>query len=444
MSLRRQAASLTLMHAADVLQPLLILPYAGHVLGAHQFGAYAYAISIGQFATTFVDYGFHWTAQRAAAAARNEPKAIASLFADVLITKVTLCVLVTAAGLTAAGGVLPISRQMFLCTMLTAFGSVLFPAWLMIGLERASHAAVATIFARVAVLAGFLLMVRSSEQVELAVALQASVPLVSAMVSLPFIATIGLDGIRTVRWSSVTRQLRKGWRGFLYSFVERASMTLPVLLVQHFGGYTAAGQYSVAEKFVSATRPFFRVMSDTFLPRVAFYASHNPQAGLRLIWLSLSTLVVGAAFSLGLLIVAPLLITAIFGPSFAGAIPIVRVLAVVPLLLNVNTCTSNLYMFNYGHERAWSSLVAASLFVFLAASYLLLNNLSNAGIAVSIAVITKEALVLVVSSGFLIAFGTRAAWTSTALRAGERGNGPSRAMIPAAMQAIRARIPSER
>ena len=61
-------------------------------------------------------------------------------------------------------------------------------------------------------------------------------------------------------------------------------MTLPIPLVGHFSGYIAAGEYSIAEKFVSATRPFFRVMSDTFLPRVAFQARHDPEAGLTLIW----------------------------------------------------------------------------------------------------------------------------------------------------------------
>ena len=406
MSLRRQAVSLTILHAADVLQPLLLLPYAGRVLGAHQFGEYAYALSIGQFATTFVEYGFHWTAQRAAGAARDDPKAIASLFAEVQMTKLVLCVLVTLAGLAAAGNVLAIGKPMFLCAMLLAVGGTMFPVWLLIGLERGGQAAVATVAARVLVLAAFLLLVRSPEQVELAVALQSSVPLISGLVCLPFIARVGLSGLRGITPGTIARQLQQGRNGFLYAFVERMATTLPLLLVQHVGGYAAAGQYSVAEKFVSATRPFFRILSDTVLPRVAFHARHDPKAGLRLIRLSLSTLVVGATFSLGLFLVAPLIITRIFGESFAGAIPIVRLLAVVPLLLNVNTCTSNLYMFNYGHERAWSILNLASLTALLAVAFLLLHVLPDAGMAVSIAVVAKEAVVVVVSVGFLLVFGT--------------------------------------
>src|SRR3954447_10338588 len=98
-------------------------------------------------------------------------------------------------------------------------------------------------------------------------------------------------------------------------------------------------------------------MTDTFLPRVAYHAQHDPKAGLRLICLSLSTCIVGAALSMGLFVLAPyhalyrqlgfwrgLCRSSADCPSDVGN----------PRDDNLNLCTSNLYMFNYGHERAWS------------------------------------------------------------------------------------------
>ena len=146
MSLRRQAASLAVMHAIEVLQPLIILPYAGRVLGPLYFGQYAYVTSIGQLAATIVEYGFHWTGQRAAASARQDPGVIASLLADVVATKTVLCLLLTSVGLLAADNFLPVSRSMFLCAMLTSVGNFV-PAWLFIALERAWQAALAVVIA---------------------------------------------------------------------------------------------------------------------------------------------------------------------------------------------------------------------------------------------------------------------------------------------------------
>jgi O-antigen/teichoic acid export membrane protein len=261
-------------------------------------------------------------------------------------------------------------------------------------------------------------MVASPDQLELAVAIQASIPLVAGVLSLPFVVPVGFSGFKSVTSSRIVSQLRNGWRGFLYALVERASLTLPVPLVEHFAGYVAAGQYSVAEKFVSATRPFLRVMSETFLPRVAYYAKHDPAAGVSLVWSSLFTVVVGAVLSLFLFFAAPYVILGLFGEEYSGAIPIVRLMSVIPILMNANVCTSNLYMFNFGHERAWASLTVSGLLVFLVTAYFLSLYLSNAAVGVAMGVVARECVVLVVSASFFLAFGPAKKRTAPPLSVG--------------------------
>jgi O-antigen/teichoic acid export membrane protein len=423
MSLHKQATSVAIMHAADVLQPLIILPYAGRVLGAHNFGLFAYAVAIGQIASTLVEYGFHWTAQREAASARREPAVLSSLFADVVATKAVLFLVVTAIGFVVAEGFLAISKTLFLYTMLPAVGGILFPAWLFVALERAWQAAIAVVLARCLALFGFLVVVTSPDQYQLAVAIQGLIPIVTGLISLPFVIPIGFSGFRSVTLSRVGAQLRAGWRGFLFALVERALITLPVPLVGHFAGYVAAGQYSVAEKFVSAARPFFRVVLDTFLPRVAYYAKHDPVAGLALIRRTFLTLVLGVALGLCLYFIAPYFIIIFFGEEFSGAIPIVQLMSVIPVLMNANLCTSNLYMLNYGHERAWTFLNVLGLIVFLSVSFLLPSHLSDPAIGVVLGEIARECIVLVVSAGFFFRFGTTVIQTSLRPGAGAHAYG---------------------
>ena len=423
MSLRKQATSLAVVHAVDVLQPLLILPYVGRVLGPAYFGQYAYALSIGQFATTVVGYGFHWTAQRAVASAREDPAMVASIFAEVFATKAILCLAVAFAGLAASDTLLAISKPLFLCAMLTSVGDILFPAWLFIGLERAWQGAIAVVISRSLGLVFFLTMVTSPDQLELAVAIQAAIPLLAGVVSLPFVVHIGLAGFRSVTPSRILVQLRNGSRGFLYTFVETTLIVLPVPLVAHFSGFAAAGQYSVAEKFVSTGRPLFRVILETFTPRVAHHAQHDPAAGIALIWSSLWTLVAGAALSLFLFLLGPYFIVLLFGKGFSEAIPIIRTMSVIPVLTNAIICTSNLYMFNYGHERAWAALTVLGLLTFLAVAYLLSLELSSAAIAVAIALIARLCVVLVVSAGFFLVFGTAKSRVSPTYRVGNAPGG---------------------
>jgi O-antigen/teichoic acid export membrane protein len=407
-SLHKQAISMSVLHAASVLQPLVVLPYAAWILGPHGFGQYALAMSIGGLAATIVAFGFHLTAQRDAASVREDPPAIALLFADVFAVKAALCILILLLGLAAAGVILPISKLMFWCIMLSAIGEVLFPLWLFIGLERAWIPALAVGISRSLALAGFLTLVRSPAQLELAVALQSAIPLVAGLITLPFIVPLARGGFRSMTISRIKHRFNAGRRGFSYSLVETASTTVPVLLVGHFGGYSAAGQYAVAERVMAATYPLVRVMIDTLLPRVSYYAQHAPQLGIVLIRKSFSTLIIGATVACFLFFGAPYIVSIFFGEQFSGAVPILRVMAIIPFLVNINIITSYLFMFTYGYERAWARLSIFAFLAFLIVAGALVYGAADATLAVAVALITKEAVVLLVSGAFFVGYSHRA------------------------------------
>lgn len=402
MSLHKQAASLMVLHAADVLQPLLILPYAGAVLGPAAFGQYAFTLALTQFSSVTVDYGFSLTARRAAAAARHDLSAIRRLLAEVIAAKMVLCLGVALAGLAALSASEAITPEVYIPIVLAALGGTLFPSWLFVALERPWLSATCVVGARILALITFFLVVKSPSHAGLAAVIQASIPLVAAVISLPFVLAIGLSGFRTLRLRRIVGQLKDGWRGFVSTLAYTAAVALPVPLVQSFAGFAAAGQYSVAEKLIGATRPLFRVIGETLMPRVAYLAAHDPAKGLALIWNSLWTLILGASLSLALYFVGPSVILFIFGPEFAGAIPVIKILYVIPLFMNISLCMSQLYMFNYGLERAWTTLIVSSVVMFVAVSYLLSHWLDGAT-AVAIGFVSGEGLLAIVSAAVFFA-----------------------------------------
>ncbi len=394
------------MHAADVLQPLLILPYAGQILGPIAFGQYAYALAITQIGSMIVDYGFHFTARRAAAAARHDPIAIRKIMAEVTAAKLILFLGVSLVGLAATSISLAISLPIFYCLLLATLGGVVSPVWLLVALERPWRAAWAVVFARILALVAFLLLVRSPSQAYVGAAIQVSIPLVTALICLPAILAIGVDGFRALRLRAIILQLQKGWHSFASLAAMTATVLLPIPLVQHFGGFAAAGHYSAAEKLVGVARPAFRIMADLFMPRVAYLAAHDPDKGIALIGRSLWTLVAGLFLSLFLYVVGPYIVILLFGPEFAGAIRILQILCVVPFIVNIKICMADLYMFNYGFERAWTALIVAGLPAFLTISYLL-SRWMDAQDAVATGFVTSEILIAAVSAGFFIVAVTK-------------------------------------
>jgi O-antigen/teichoic acid export membrane protein len=396
---------LSIMHAVEIVQPLILIPYAAHVLSNTGFGQMVYAISIGAIAATIVDYGFHWTAQRAAASARDNPRALGRLLADVVLAKTLLLSIVTVCGIMACAPLLSITPSLFLCAMLTSIGNAFFPAWLYIGVERAWYAAGPVIAARLILLACFFFAVSSPENVKLATGIQASTPVLAALFSWPFLPSMSLARFSPLSLRGARQQLREGWRAFLFTAIERVAITLPVPLVAHFDSYVAAGQYSVAEKFVSGTRPFFRVISEVFLPRLAHHAKHSPADGMALLFKVFYTVIVGGALSITLFLLAPELVLLLFGSTFYPAIWLLRLMSIIPVLVNLNVLTSTLYMFNFGHERAWAYLTASSLFVFFFTIWFSSYLTRDVTTSVACGVIAKEAWVFVLSGGFFIRFG---------------------------------------
>lgn len=401
MTLHKQAASLTLMYAVEVLQPLLILPYAGRVLGPVAFGQYVYTLAVTQLGCMVVDYGFSFSARRAAAAARHDTAAVRAILAQVIAARAILCTLVAVFGLTLVGMSETLNLPMFWCLVFAMLGQMLFPSWLFMALERHWQAAVSAIAARILALVAFLTIIASPSQAYVAAFIQVSIPLVAAIISLPFVLKIGFGGFKLLTWKDIGAQFRDGRRSFISTAAYTVTALLPVPLVQHFSGFAAVGQYSVAEKLVSGIRPVFAVIADSLMPRVAYLAHHDPEKGISLIHKSLWSLIIGVALSLFLLIAGPYIILFLFGPDFAGAIPIVYILCGIPIAYNLSICMAQLYMFNYGYEKAWTALIVASLPMFLVSAYTF-SHWFNGAAAVALGLVASEFLIAVISSGIFV------------------------------------------
>ncbi|HLM38525.1 MAG TPA: oligosaccharide flippase family protein [Microvirga sp.] len=401
MTLHRQAAGLTVMHAAEVVQPLLILPYAGYVLGPAAFGRYAYILALTQIASVIVDYGFTLTARRAAAPARHDPVVIRSLLAEIIAAKGILCLGVAVVALIAESFSSAIDMPTFICIMLSALGATLFPSWLFLGLERTWQAAIPVVAARVLALLGFFLLVRSPSDAGIAAAIQSAIPLACAIISLPYVLAIGMGGFRSLSLRRVFKQLQDGWGGFVSWLAQCVVSILPVPLVQHIGGFAAVGQYTIAERLISAARPVFGILQQTLMPRVAYLASHNPAQGLVLIWNSLWTLIIAVAMSLALYFIGPYVIIFLFGDEYTQAITLVRAMCVLPILMDLRICMADLYMFNYGYEKAWALLAVLSLVGFLVAVYVL-SYWTDGAMAVAISSVIGEGIAAVASTVFFL------------------------------------------
>jgi PST family polysaccharide transporter len=387
------------VQVANLILPLVLIPYLTRVLGPAGYGTMAYAAGIALMLSIIADYAFNWTATRQVAAARHEPATVGRLIRCVLLIK-TVLMLAVMAFYGALVLVVPgwwDDRWVFIASTAMIVGQVYLPMWALQGLERMVGFAIAFIGWRLASMVVILLLVRSPDDVAYAVLLQ-GLPLILVVFTGWLTAWAEITAVRGwPKRAEILTQLRDGARIFVAMMTINFYTSIQVVLVGSIGGPVAAAYWGAAERCLAAAKAVISVLFQTALPRVAYLAAHDPDAGLRFLRRALVLgASAGAALSAVMWLGADLGALMLFGPAFGPSADVMRMLAPIPLLIGIGTVTSSLFLFNYGYQSlfTWIVIGASALNLSL---FLLLSLVFSVPMAAAGGSVAAEAVVALVS-----------------------------------------------
>lgn len=143
-------ASLSLLQIANMLLPLVTLPYLVRVLGTEKFGLVIFAQSFAVFFNLFVEFGFNLSATREVAVHRKDEPKINAIFSGVMLIKILL---VLSSFLILSLLVFLIPRlhadwEIFLLSFGVVIGQALFPLWYFQGTEKMSVISIINVSAK--------------------------------------------------------------------------------------------------------------------------------------------------------------------------------------------------------------------------------------------------------------------------------------------------------
>ena len=143
-------ASLSLLQIANMLLPLVTLPYLVRVLGTEKFGLVIFAQSFAVFFNLFVEFGFNLSATREVAVHRKDEPKINAIFSGVMLIKILL---VLSSFLILSLLVFLIPRlhadwEIFLLSFGIVIGQALFPLWYFQGIEKMSVISIINVSAK--------------------------------------------------------------------------------------------------------------------------------------------------------------------------------------------------------------------------------------------------------------------------------------------------------
>ena len=335
-ALVRNTAALYAVQFCRKLLPLVSVPFLARILGPAGWGRVAFVQAFGDLMVVLIEFGFNLSATRDVARERDNPDTCRDVVSGVLGAQVVLAAAAVFAAVVAAI-VVPDLRndpKLLASGILYGLAQGLMPLWFYQGLERMGIVAALEISGKLAGLAGLLLFVRSPQDGWKVLLLQALPPALCAVAG--FLLARKFIAFRMPTRALVVDAIRRGWPMFLFRSGIGLCAMANTLVLGLCAPPVIVGYYAAADKISRAVSGLLTPIREALYPRLSHLVRRSEADAARLAWpIAIVTVIGGLFLGLGLYVFAPKLLTILMGPQFAPAVPVLRVLATLPLVLAI-------------------------------------------------------------------------------------------------------------
>ena len=345
--------SFSAIQAAQLLLPLLALPWLARVLEPEAFGLLMYMSVISVIIGLIMDWGFALGAVRKAAASRGQERALADLLGQVLSAKILLmagCLL----GSLALLPLLPHASAhpgAYGRAVLAGLGRGVNPTWFFQGIGEGMR--------RMAcwdVCSSALVLVLTFVCVHAAVDWPRYLMLTAFCKGLAYLwLTMGLT-----RRYRISLSLIEGWRALRRTKILFASVLSALiynngaqLVLGFFLSPAQMGMLVATDKIVRAVVSVSNPVTQTLFPEIcALRGAQSGQAARMLRWSLAGTVLVMLCATALVWLFAPLLVRIALGPAYSGTVPVLRVMAFLVPILACNFVLGTQTLVSFGQEKA--------------------------------------------------------------------------------------------
>jgi len=359
----QNVGALALVQAVGYFIPLLTLPYLTRVLGPEEWGRVVWMQVILSYFNILTDWGLSWSGTRKIATLRNDRTALSETFFAGWAVQWGLCAVALSIllGLAAIAPFFATFRPYALYGTGVIIAGVLFPVWLLSGLERMREVAIVQLMIRGGAVPLIFLLVRAPGDGAFAIAASALTGLIAGVAVLFWMwKNLHLDW-HWPRWPHMRVEfLESGAIFFSRVWIVLYTSLVPTILGV-ISGVSAVGHYVLADKIRGSVQSLLAPVSQALFPRMSYLFAHDRPAALRLLWNS-GLLIVSISFatSLTLFLLAKPIILLGAGHAFLDAAAVLRWLSPLPLVIALSNIFGVQVMLPNKMTRAFNRILASA------------------------------------------------------------------------------------
>lgn len=401
----QNALALNALSVANLVVPLVTLPYTARVLGSNGFGLVAFGQSLSFVLGLVIAWGFDLWASRDVAVLRDDPDRLSALVAKVTGARLLLAALalIIAAVVLVTSETTRGSPGIVAMAWLAAAATGITPTWFFIGMERLRL--VSSVALALRVLAAVLTFVLVHNR--------GDAWIVMALFTAPAVLSAGFSIVLLLRSVDVVlprlRPSLSAIRGGAALFAGTAGLglytSMNVVILGFLGTRAEVAHFSAGERILRACMQLLTPVTLAMYPRLAALdASGRSKRALRLLFTGAGVLVFVASVWAGLaLLLAPQIIAVIYGPQFHQAAAVLRLMAPIMPIFSVTMVAATWLMVKRKDSKIVQITMTGGL-VNLTLAPILVHAAGVRGMAISVtcaelAVMTMALAVTVRSRG---------------------------------------------
>jgi len=375
---------LGLIRVMNYVIPLVTLPVVTRAFGPNIYGVFATINAYATYVGVLTSYGFDAAGPRAIVLSR-ERGLLLSKTASAFIAAQFLLGVVGMMIFLAVLPFLPFGKEyavVGLIVVVQAFATAIAPQWLFIGLEHTRDFALVQLVVRMFAAGLILLQIHTANDLHLYVSINCIAAVSILILSLFVLSWYGLHW-KTPSINELLSTLRQASSLFFSTVSVTLYTTTNVVIVAFVLGPAAAGAFALADRVRVAAASIIDPIKDAIYPFVCRIASREetPDEGWAKRVFFRTVVALSALISLVLFIFTPFIISLVGGESFEGAIPVLRILAFLPVIVGLSNTFGKQTMLPLHKDREYTWVVTSAALLGITGGFLLTHQLGPPGAA---------------------------------------------------------------
>lgn len=357
--------NLAFVQAANLLLPLITIPYVIRTVGFENFGLVAFATSIVNYFSVFINYGFNLTATKAVSQNRNDSHYLNKLFCTVTYSKVLLSFTSILIFLVLSILIVSIKNNfyVYLYLLLSIIFTNLSPDWFFQGIQQLKFLTYLNLSLKIisTILTFFLIKV-TSDYYYLAI-----IPFINSFflfaISHLYIQIKHKFRYLRVDLSSIFKELYQGRFIFLSQVKITFFNNFNTVVLGFLTDNKIVGIFSSADKIIKVFSSIQVPIVTALFPHIAMKIKNSRETVFyELKKIAIYGSVLYGAILMILFILAPWISQIMFGAEVDQIALLIRIMSFIPLFIFINNLFGTQYLLNTGLEKKFLiNLIIAAL-----------------------------------------------------------------------------------